>query len=77
LINSISACEPEIADKHSAHLLQPPVGQTNAAAKAIAAFDLPEPAGPVKSQACVICWPKLPLSLAASTASLRTLVTCC
>ena len=38
----------------STHLLQPPSLQTKAAAKATAAFDLPEPGGPVNNQACVI-----------------------
>jgi hypothetical protein len=32
--------------------------QTKAAANAIAAFDLPEPGGPVKSQVLVITWLK-------------------
>jgi hypothetical protein len=38
----------------SAQLLHPPSLQTKAAAKAIAAFDLPEPGGPVNNQACVM-----------------------
>jgi hypothetical protein len=42
----------------SLHLLHPPSLQTKAAANAIAAFERPEPGGPVKSQVLVITWLK-------------------
>jgi hypothetical protein len=35
--------------------------QTNEAAKAIAAFDLPEPGGPTNNQEWVIAWELSPL----------------
>jgi hypothetical protein len=54
LINSTSACEFVIVAMQSAQLLHPPFLQTKAAANAMAAFDLPEPGGPVNNQACVM-----------------------
>jgi hypothetical protein len=45
---------PKIVEIQSVHLLHPLSLQTSAAANAIAAFDLPDPAGPVKSQVLVI-----------------------
>jgi hypothetical protein len=49
--------------------------QTNAAANAIAAFDLPDPAGPVKSQVFVIAWLRSPALFAEVTASFRIDIT--
>jgi hypothetical protein len=59
----------------SLHLLQPLSLQTKAAANAIAAFDLPEPGGPVNNQVFVIPCVKSSLFRADCTASLSIATT--
>jgi hypothetical protein len=49
--------------------------QTRAAANAIAVFDLPDPAGPVKSQVFVIAWLGSSALFAEVTASFRIDIT--
>ena len=58
------------------HSPQPLFEQTNAAAKALATVDLPEPGGPVKSQEWVILWLKSLFSRDAMTALFKVSITC-
>jgi hypothetical protein len=50
--------------------------QTSAPENAIAAFDLPDPAGPVKSQVFVITWFSSLALFAEATASFKIATTC-
>ena len=47
-----SGCDPKATMRQLLQSPQPPDSQSSAAANAAAAFDLPEPGGPVISQAC-------------------------
>ena len=75
-ILSISKCDPTIEVWQSMHAPQPMFEQTRAAAKALAAVDLPEPDGPVKSHEWVILWLKSLFSRAAITALFKVSITC-
>ena len=68
-ITSTSACEPSMAVRHSMHSPHPADGHCSAAAKARAATDLPEPGGPVNSQACVIAVGSSAAVVSSATAS--------
>jgi hypothetical protein len=51
-----SGWDPEVTIRQLLQSPHPPDSQSKAAAKAVAALDLPDPGGPVISQAC--CKPK-------------------
>ena len=71
LTTSTSAWVPASTVWHAGHSPQPPRGHCNAAAKARAAVDRPEPGGPVTSQACVMPVPGSPRRPASAAAAAR------